>query len=224
MSNKNVSGTVGSNPHQSSSKSILTTSDTGYNIELPKPQPEIKKPLLEEVKIEVSEPEIVIKENSLQTTFKTGFEQNNIVIIEPPEPIQKPLITIKTGVEHNDTPVVTLKQECHKNEDSIIKDIDTGFGECKTIEKDCPKPKFKSHLYKENYLSEFKTETEKRLVRENIGVYGKPEIVAVIKTEVSKQGFIGKDDVEKIISDLDFVNSTLKSYADYQIPNSLFKI
>jgi len=61
MSNKNVSGTVGSNPHQSSSKSILTTSDTGYNIELPKPQPEIKKPLLEEVKIEVPEPEIVIK-------------------------------------------------------------------------------------------------------------------------------------------------------------------
>ena len=122
-------------------------------------------------------------------------------------------------------PIVEFKQSCQKHEDSVIDSVDTGFGECKTIENSCPKPTFKSHLYKENYLSEFKTETEKALARNHLGVYGKSETVAIIKQEMgSLQSFIKKEEVEKMIADLDFVNSTLKAFADYQIPEKLFKL
>ena len=40
----------------------------------------------------------------------------------------------------------------------------------------------------------------------------------------SLQSFIKKEEVEKMIADLDFVNSTLKAFADYQIPENLFKL
>lgn len=228
---------VGDNDsHQTSSKSILSTSNLGYIINIPKP--EINKIELQiDLKTGFEEPIVfdmpeIVEKNSLQTTFKTGFEQNsNIVIIKPINFVEKPLLqtTFKTGFEHNDIPVVDtpekeIKQDCHNNEDSIIKEIETGFGECNTIEKDCPKPKFKSHLYKENYLSEFKTDIEKQIARENLGVYGKSEIVAVIKTEISNQSFIEKEEVQQMIANLNLIDSTLKAVADYQIPNTLFKL
>lgn len=173
----------------------------------------------------------------IKTTFKTGFEQDNTFATPKPEPVvEKPLLkttfetTFKTGFEHDDVPVISqpiveFKQSCQKHEDSVIDSVDTGFGECKTIENSCPKPTFKSHLYKENYLSEFKTETEKALARSHLGVYGKSEMAAVIKQEIGNlQSFVKKEEVEKMIADLDFVNSTLKAFADYQIPEKLFKL
>jgi hypothetical protein len=127
---------------------------------------------------------------SMLSTIKLGCADTKDLpaIPKPKSFVEKSLLktTFKTGFEHNDTPVipqpiVEFKQNCQKHEDSIISSIDTGFGECKTIEKDCPKPIYKSHLYKENYLSEFKTETEKELVRSHLGVYGKSETITIIK-------------------------------------------
>jgi transposase-like protein len=39
--------------------------------------------------------------------------------------------------------------------------VDSGYGFENKIVVECEKPKFKTHLCKENYLGEFKTEFEK---------------------------------------------------------------
>jgi hypothetical protein len=36
--------------------------------------------------------------------------------------------------------------------------------------------------------------------------------------------YVTKKEVSDMISDLDFVNSTLKAYAGYEIPNNLFRL
>lgn len=132
--------------------------------------------------------------------------------------IEKSSLKTESGIEIQQKNSINQK-------DSIINFIDTGFGECKTIEKVCPKPTFKSHLYKENYLNEFKTETEKALIRNHLGIYGKSETVALIKQEIDNcQSFIKKEEVKEMITNLDFVNSTLKAFVDYQIPEKLFKL
>jgi hypothetical protein len=73
------------------------------------------------------------------------------------------------------SPIFNCKPLKEENNDSIIEHIETGFGDCNTITKECPKPEYKTHLFKENYLGEFKSETEKALVRNNLGVYSKKE-------------------------------------------------
>lgn len=181
-----------------------------------------------------SNPSYQTSSKSMLSTMKLGCvdTEDPPATPKPESFVEKPLLktTFKTGFEHNDTPVISqpiveFKQSCQKHEDSVIDSVDTGFGDCKTIENSCPKPTFKSHLYKENYLSEFKTETEKALARSHLGVYGKSETVAIIKQEMgSLKSFIKKEEVEKMIADLDFVNSTLKAFADYQIPEKLFKL
>ena len=151
----NIFGTrnymVGENiSYQSSSKSMLSTMKLGC-VDTEDPPATLK-------------PESFVEKPLLKTTFKTGFEHNDIPVISQP--------------------IVEFKQSCQKHEDSVIDSVDTGFGECKTIEKVCPKPTFKSHLYKENYLNEFKTETEKALIRNHLGIYGKSETIALIKQEI----------------------------------------
>ena len=139
---------------------------------------------------------------------------------EPP----KPLITIPI-IE--DKPIQTPKLNCNiqKGQDSIIDSVDTGFGCSNQVVVDCPKPKYKSHLCKENYLGEFKQESEKELARNNLGVYSKEEIDLIVgQIIIENNGFVTKSQVQKMINDADFVNSTLRSYADYQIPDSLFKL
>jgi hypothetical protein len=42
--------------------------------------------------------------------------------------------------------------------------------------------------------------------------------------ENNNNNFITRKEVQNMIANLDFVDSTLKSYADYQIPNNLFKL
>lgn len=205
------------------SKSLLTTINLGYNkplepeksekpilITVPKKEQKKpkKKPLLIKQEIQIYKPPniVYIEKFDLVTTFSTGFQHNDIPVPS--------------------LPVIDIKCDNHKTgEDSIIESIDTGFGCTNHIAIPHCKPKYKSFLCKENYLGEFKTETEKSLARYNLGVYSKQEIDDIVgKILIENNNFVTKKEVQNMISELDFVNSTLRSYANYQIPDDLFKL
>lgn len=193
---------------------------------------------LEKDKIQLgNEKPQLLPSKSLLNTIKLGYDtkpvppppENHIDFIEG----DSVMTTISTGFEHNDKPVppppeinLSCKTPKHKNPDSVIGSVDTGFGCDNQLIRECPKPKYKTHLCKENYLGEFKTESEKTLARTNLGVYSKEEIDRIVGqiVENNNNNFITKKEVQNMIADLDFVDSTLKSYADYQIPNNLFKL
>lgn len=122
-----------------------------------------------------------------------------------------------TSPQQNDAP---------RRKDSILHSIDSGFGPTNTLLKDCPKPEFKTPLFKEDYLAVFTSETEKELVRNNLGVVGAAEVTKMVKELVAKdvESFITIEKVEELIGDLDFVDSELNSRADYTIPDKLFKL
>lgn len=71
------------------------------------------------------------------------------------------------------------KLPCDK-EDSL-KDFNTGFGNQNDIyyETKCPNHELYTPLYKENYLSEFKTEEEQAAARHALGLYNKHDVVAM---------------------------------------------
>lgn len=177
----------------------------------------------------------LLPSKSLLNTIKLGY---NVKPVSPPSENHIDFIegdsvmtTISTGFEHNDKPVppppeinLSCKVPKKKNPDSVIGSIDTGFGCDNQIVIDCPKPKYKTHLCKENYLGEFKTESEKTLARNNLGIYSKEEIDKIVGQIVENNNLITRKEVQNMIANLDFVDSTLKSYADYQIPNNLFKL
>ena len=182
-----------------------------------------------------SEKPQLLPSKSLLNTIKLGYNvkptsppsENHIDFIEG----DSVMTTISTGFEHNDKPVppppeinLSCKVPKKKNPDSVIGSIDTGFGCDNQIVVDCPKPKYKTHLCKENYLGEFKTESEKTLARNNLGIYSKEEIDKIVGQIVENNNLITRKEVQNMIANLDFVDSTLKSYADYQIPNNLFKL
>ena len=207
------------------SKSLLNTIKLGYDIKPVPPPPENHIDFIEG--------------DSVITTISTGFEHNDKPVPPPPENHidfiegDSVITTISTGFEHNDKPVppppdinLNCKLPKRKNPDSVIGAIDTGFGCDNQLVIDCPKPQYKTHLCKENYLGEFKTESEKTLARTNLGVYSKEEIDKIVGkiVENNNNNFITKKEVQNMIADLDFVDSTLKSYVDYQIPNNLFKL
>lgn len=146
-------------------------------------------------------------------------------------PSKSLLSTINLGYDIKSSPVPPkIELNCDiprkKNPDSIIEGVDTGFGCDNVLVVECKKPKYKTHLCKENYLGEFKSESEKKLVRNNLGIYSKEEIDRIISQIVqdNDNNFVTKEEVQNIVENLDFVDSTLKSYADYQIPNDLFKL
>ena len=68
---------------------------------------------------------------------------------------------------------------------STCKDTDyefqTGFGSHDVLYLDgkCSKPKLNIPLYKENFLSEFKTEEEKAAARHALGLYNKGDVVGM---------------------------------------------
>ena len=193
---------------------------------------------LEKDKIQLgNEKPQLLPSKSLLNTIKFGYDtkpvppppENHIDFIEG----DSVMTTISTGFEHNDKPVppppeinLSCKTPKHKNPDSVIGSVDTGFGCDNQLIRECPKPKYKTHLCKENYLGEFKTESEKTLARTNLGVYSKEEIDRIVGqiVENNNNNFITKKEVQNMIADLDFVDSTLKFYVDYQIPNNLFKL
>lgn len=165
-----------------------------------------------------------MNENLEKDKIQLGNEKPQLL------PSKSLLNTIKLG--YNIKPVPSppeinlgCKIPKKKNPDSIIGSIDTGFGCDNQIVIDCPKPKYKTHLCKENYLGEFKAESEKTLARNNLRVYSKEEIDKIVGQIVeNNNNFITRKEVQDMVADLDFIDSTLKSYADYQIPNNLFKL
>lgn len=207
-----------------SSNSLLGTINTGFEgVEqdtsiIPKP----------ELKVEQS-----LREDSILDSLDTGFGNSNKIIVERPKPeIKADDYTIKICnkdcpkedivISENIVPTVVIKNNCVVREDSIIGDLDTGFGADQTLVIECKKkPEFKTHLYKESYLGEFKSETEKTLVRNNLGVYSKEETHLIIKEGVSH--LITKKEVEEIVKDLDYTTSRSKTYVNYTIPENLFK-
>lgn len=105
--------------------------------------------------------------------------------------------------------------------------IDSGFGCDDKLTINCPKPQLHTHLCKENYLGEFKEESEKALARDNLGVYSKDEINKVLEDAVANLDtsiFITKKEVYNLVENLDFVNSTIKANIDYEIPEQLFNL
>lgn len=167
------------------------------------------KSILQKESTLVKEKEILYKEaECLNTTFSTGFVHDDKPVVAPAPPS------------------FTQKPPIEQNEDSVIGSVDTGFGENNTISQDCPKPQYKTHLFKENYLSEFKSETEKTLVRYNIGVYSKVEVHDLVSHIISDgtATFVTKDEVQDMMDQLDFVDSTLRAYALYDIPSKLFPL
>lgn len=178
---------------------------------------------LEKNKLGNKKPQL-LPSKSLLDTIKLGYDAKPI----PPPPV---ITSMSTGFDHDAKPIppppeinIGCKIPEHKNPDSVIESVDTGFGCDNQIVIDCPKPKYKTHLCKENYLGEFKTEFEKALARTNLGVYSKEEIDKIVGQIVEDNNFVTKEEVQNIVANLDFVNSTLKSHVDYQIPNDLFKL
>ena len=151
-------------------------------------------------------------------------ESSKKEIIQFPKITEPPKQTY--GVIHNEQPVIKQEPPRELNKSSIIDTIETGFGDENTLHKECSKPKFHQHLCKENFLGEFKTEIEKQLARDNLGVYSKVQIDQFIRdlTNVDTSSFITKDEVTNMLQDLDFVKSTLKSQIDYNIPENLFNL
>lgn len=176
------------------SKSLLSTINLGYDIK--------SSPVTSSKYIDF------IEGDSVMTTMNTRFEHNDKPVPLPPK------IELNCDIPRK------------KNPDSIIEGVDTGFGCDNVLVVECKKPKYKTHLCKENYLGEFKSESEKKLVRNNLGIYSKEEIDRIISQIVqdNDNNFVTKEEVQNIVENLDFVDSTLKSYADYQIPNDLFKL
>jgi hypothetical protein len=81
-------------------------------------------------------------------------------------------------------------------------------------------------MYEENYLSEFDSETERKLARNNLGVYSKDEVSKIVADIIGKdtQTFITRLELEEKLARLDFVDSELKGTTNYEIPDKLFKI
>ena len=188
--------TLGSkSPQQNSTKSLLTTINLGYDYTEQPPK---------------NEQEEILEENSIKNLIKIGFDND-----------------FKTYPEHDEKPVIQVETtHIHTAEDSIIESVETGFDKENTLTIPCPEFKTFITLYKENYLSEFKTENEKELARQNLDVYGKSEISKIVSDVIDQNNlsFITKEEVHEMFQDLDFVNSTLRSYANYEIPNNLFKL
>lgn len=187
---------------------------------------------LEKNKLGNKKPQLLPSKSSL-ATIKLGYDAKPI---PPPPEINIDFIegdsvitSMSAEFDHDAKPIppeinIGCKIPEHKNSYSIIESVDTGFGCDNQIVIDCPKPKYKTHLCKENYLGEFKTEFEKALARTNLGVYSKEEIDKIVGQIVKDNNFATKEEVQNIVANLDFVNSTLKSHVDYQIPNDLFKL
>ena len=172
------------------------------------PQQNFSKSLLAKEISEQKVCDVIYNESSeLNTSINTGFTKNEKPIIAPILP------------EYQNTHVIS------KNEESILDSIDTGFGKNNELLKDCPEAEYKVPLYKENFLKEFKSEEEKSNVRVAIGVYSKDETKEVINNILdNERSFVTKKEVSDIVADLDIVKSNPRAYANYEIPDKLFKL
>ena len=140
------------------------------------------------------------------------------------------LTTINTGYNIDQCDEIPIPEivfiDLHEHNKSILDSVETGFDKQNTLSKQCEEPQYFITLYNENFLNEFKTEQEKEKVRENLDVYGKSEVSKIVSDVINDNtlSFITKIVVEKMINDLDFVDSTSRSYVNYEIPDKLFKL
>lgn len=175
------------------------------------------------IRIPIKEKEEPTKPKITIPTVKKEEQVIDLEIIKLPQIVEPPKQTY--GIIHNEQPVIKQETTTEENKDSIIDIIDTGFGCDNTLHKECPKPQMHQHLCKENFLSEFKTEVQKQLARDNLGIYSKEEVKEMFANiDIDTSSFITKDEIGDYLQDLDFVKSTLKSNIDYNIPETLFKL
>ena len=170
---------------------------------------------------------------SLLTTISTGFRHDDKPVIteeyieEENNSIKK---TVKTGYDTDEVisekpTIPTISIDDVTFEESVKDTIDTGFGQG-TLHKECPTPELVEYLSKGNHLSEFKTNTDKELARQNLEVYSSTQVNKLLEQITNSVGsiYITKKEVMQIVDNLDFVDSTLKSYANYEIPSNLFRL
>ena len=170
---------------------------------------------------------------SLLTTISTGFRHDDKPVIteeyieEENNSIKK---TVKTGYDTDEViseeqTIPTISIDDVTFEESVKDTIDTGFGQG-TLHKECPTPELVEYLSKGNHLSEFKTNTDKELARQNLEVYSSTQVNELLEQITNSVGsiYVTKKEVMQIVDNLDFVDSTLKSYANYEIPSNLFRL
>ena len=170
---------------------------------------------------------------SLLTTVSTGFRHDDKPVIteeyieEDNGSIKK---SVKTGYEEDEVttperPIPSVDIDDVTFEESVKETVDTGFGEG-TLHKECPQPKLVEYLRQDKHLSEFRTETDKELARQNLGVYSSTKIDELLKEITNSVGsiYVTKTEMQEAIAGLDFVDSTLKAYAPYEVPNNLFRL
>lgn len=170
---------------------------------------------------------------SLLTTISTGFRHDDKPVIteeyieEENNSIKK---TVKTGYDTDEViseeqTIPTISVDDITFEESVKDTIDTGFGQG-TLHKECPTPELVEYLSKGNHLSEFKTNTDKELARQNLEVYSSTQVNELLEQITNSVGsiYVTKKEVMQIVDNLDFVDSTLKSYANYEIPSNLFRL
>lgn len=214
---------LGSNSSQlSTSKSLLSTVNTGFG------ESNVQEDIYHDINYSVSESD---HDDSILGNLLTGFGESNKVHIE----IHKPELKVNELKIHlcngecelpEDPvfiPTVVITKPCDhvSHKDSVLESIDTGFGGEQVIVADCKKPKYKTHLCVEEYLGEFKTDSDKSKARSNLCVYSKEETNSLIIKHTSN--YVSKIEVESMLSDLDYVNSRYKTVVKYEIPNDLFK-
>lgn len=169
----------------------------------------------------------------LLTTINTSFRHDDQPVIteehveEENNSIKK---TVKTGYDIDKViskkqSIPTISIDDITFEKSVKNTINTGFGSG-TLHKECPTPKLVEYLNKSNYLSEFKTDIDKELARQNLEVYSSTQVNKLLEQITNSVGsiYVTKKEVMQIVDDLDFVDSTLKSYANYEIPSNLFRL
>lgn len=167
---------------------------------------------------EIPKPKIIIPIQKKKESIESKQYIQLPTIKEPPKQTY--------GIIHNEQPVIKQEENKITNKDSVLDFIDTGFGTENTLHKECPSPKWVQYLSKENFLSEFKSDIDKKLARDNLEVYSKKEIDTFISsiTDIDTSKFVTKDYVDEAIQDLDFVKSKLKANSNYDIPEQLFTI
>ena len=170
---------------------------------------------------------------SLLTTIQTGFRHDDKPVITE-EYVEEDNGSIKKSVKTGyDTDEVTPPQQTIQTvdvaditfEESVKGTVDTGFGEG-TLHKECPESELVEYLRKDKHLSEFRTETDKELARQNLGVYSSTKIDQLLKEITNSVGsiYVTKNELDVAINSLDFVDSKLKAYANYEVPANLFRL
>ena len=222
--NSELKGLRGESSQSNSSKSLLNTINTGFDDD------SVQEPVNVESDIKYKTKSSK-HPNSILENINTGFDKPTEV-----KPIEKPELVIKDHtiktcngqckgeiiVNENiipNVPTIVIQNKC--DEDSVINNINTGFGSENTITIECKKPKFKTHLCKESYLGEFESEHEKNLVRTNIQVYSKDETNLLI--EKSTKNLVTKEVVKEMVKDLDYTTSRSNFKVNYEVPDNLFK-